>query len=139
MGLNLLYLLDTNICIYIAKHKPIEVLQRFQLLEVGQVGMSVITHGELTHGAYKSQQPQLALSKLQQLVELIPVMPIAATVSEHYGQIRSSLEKTGTPIGNNDLWIASHALAEKCILVSNNCKEFNRITDLTLENWADPT
>lgn len=49
------------------------------------------------------------------------------------------LKQAGTPIGNNDLWIASHALAEKCILVSNNCKEFNRITDLTLENWADPT
>ena len=136
MGLNLLYLLDTNICIYIAKHKPIEVLQRFQLLEVGQVGMSVITHGELTHGAYKSQQPQLALSKLQQLVELIPVMPIAATVSEHYGQIRSSLEKTGTPIGNNDLWIAAHALDLQVTLVTNNVREFERVPSLKLENWV---
>ena len=137
MGLNLLYLLDTNICIYIAKHKPIEVLQRFQLLEVGQVGMSVITHGELTHGAYKSQQPQLALSKLQQLVELIPVMPIAATVSEHYGQIRSSLEKTGTPIGNNDLWIAAHALDLQVTLVTNNVREFERVPSLKLENWVN--
>ena len=136
MGLNLLYLLDTNICIYIAKHKPIEVLQRFQLLEVGQVGMSIITHGELTHGAYKSQQPQLALSKLQQLVELIPVMPIAATVSEHYGQIRSSLEKTGTPIGNNDLWIAAHALDLQVTLVTNNVREFERVPSLKLENWV---
>ena len=136
MGLNLLYLLDTNICIYIAKHKPIEVLQRFQLLEVGQVGMSVITHGELTHGAYKSQQPQLALSKLQQLVELIPVMPIAATVSEHYGQIRSSLEKAGTPIGNNDLWIAAHALDLQVTLVTNNVREFERVPSLKLENWV---
>ena len=137
MGLNLLYLLDTNICIYIAKHKPIEVLQRFQLLEVGQVGMSLITHGELTHGAYKSQQPQLALSKLQQLVELIPVMPIAATVSEHYGQIRSSLEKTGTPIGNNDLWIAAHALDLQVTLVTNNVREFERVPSLKLENWVN--
>ena len=137
MGLNLLYLLDTNICIYIAKHKPIEVLQRFQLLEVGQVGMSVITHGELTHGAYKSQQPQLALSKLQQLVELIPVMPIAATVSEHYGQIRSSLEKAGTPIGNNDLWIAAHALDLQVTLVTNNVREFERVPSLKLENWVN--
>lgn len=136
MGLNLCYLLDTNICIYIAKHKPIEVLQRFQLLEVGQVGMSLITHGELTHGAYKSQQPQLALSKLQQLVELIPVMPIAATVSEHYGQIRSSLEKAGTPIGNNDLWIAAHALDLQVTLVTNNVREFERIPSLKLENWV---
>lgn len=137
MGLNLLYLLDTNICIYIAKHKPIEVLQRFQLLEVGQVGMSIITHGELTHGAYKSQQPQLALSKLQQLIELIPVMPIAATVSEHYGQIRSSLEKTGTPIGNNDLWIAAHALDLQVTLVTNNVREFERVPSLKLENWVN--
>ena len=136
MGLNLLYLLDTNICIYIAKHKPIEVLQRFQLLEVGQVGMSIITHGELTHGAYKSQQPQLALSKLQQLIELIPVMPIAATVSEHYGQIRSSLENAGTPIGNNDLWIAAHALDLQVTLVTNNVREFERVPSLKLENWV---
>lgn len=137
MGLKLLYLLDTNICIYIAKYKPPEVLRRFQLLEVGQVAMSLITYGELKHGAYKSQQPQIALDNLQRLVELIPVMPMQETVCEHYGQIRSRLEKAGTPIGNNDLWITAHALDLQVTLVTNNVREFQRIPDLKLENWVN--
>ena len=137
MGLKLLYLLDTNICIYIAKYKPPEVLRRFQLLEVGQVAMSLITYGELKHGAHKSQQPQIALGNLQRLVELIPVMPMQETVCEHYGQIRSRLEKAGTPIGNNDLWIAAHALDLQVTLVTNNVREFQRIPDLKLENWVN--
>lgn len=137
MGLSLQYLLDTNICIYIAKNKPPEVLAHFQLLEVGQVGVSVITHGELVYGARKSKQPQLALSHLQRLVELIPVIPITEAVGDYYGQLRSTLEKAGTPIGNNDLWIAAHALNLNITLVTNNTREFERILHLKLENWVN--
>lgn len=135
--MELTWLLDTNICIYIAKNRPPEVARRFAALYVGQVGMSVVTYGELYNGALKSQSSELALQKLAGLVELIPVVPLAASVGQHYGKIRSALERLGTPIGNNDLWIAAHALDLGLTLVTNNVREFARIPALLLENWAE--
>lgn len=137
MAVSLCYLLDTNICIYIARHRPPEVLARFNTLEVGQVGMSLVTYGELYHGAMKSQQRELALQKLAQLSGVIPVLAMEKSVSEHYGDIRSHLERAGTPIGNNDLWIAAHARALGITLVTNNIREFVRVPQLLLENWVN--
>lgn len=128
--MDLTWLLDTNICIYIAKHRPPEVARRFAELEVGQVGMSVVTYGELHNGAMKSQQREMALEKLESLTGLIPVLPMAESVGQQYGKIRSHLEQSGTPIGNNDLWIAAHALDLGLVLVTNNLREFQRIPDL---------
>lgn len=130
------YLLDTNICIYIAKNKPQSVLDRFIELKVGQVFMSTITYGELLFGAEKSQHPIKTKHTIQKLSNLIPAIPIPISAAQHYAQQRQQLEKKGKPIGNNDLWIASHALANGLILVSNNLKEFKRINKLKLENWV---
>lgn len=130
------YMLDTNTCIYIAKKKPIEVLHRFEQLTSGQVVMSTITYGELLYGAQKSQHPKKTMTILEKLAESIPPLPIPLEAGHHYGQIRSALEKIGKPIGNNDLWIAAHALALNLILVTNNVKEFQRISQLKLENWV---
>ena len=131
------YLLDTNICIYIAKHRPPEVLRRFEVLQVGDVAMSFITFGELKYGAEKSNNSKRAHSKLDRLVELIPLLSIPQGAAMHYGRIRKELERAGRPIGANNLWIAAHALAEKLILVSNNTKEFQRVSKLSLENWVN--
>lgn len=131
------YLLDTNICIYIAKRRPPEVLRRFENLQAGEVAMSLITYGELIFGAEKSQSSQRTLATLSALVELIPVLPIPEAAATHYGEIRAILEKAGTPIGANDLWIAAHALAEHTILVSNNLREFKRVPELIAENWIE--
>lgn len=132
------YLLDTNICIYITKKRPVEVHHRLSTLRVGDVGMSLITFGELRFGAQKSQHQAIALEKLNQLVRYIPViMPTEAT-AEQYAIIRSFLEKSGQPIGNNDLWIAAHALSLATILVTNNVKEFIKVPDLAVENWVNP-
>jgi tRNA(fMet)-specific endonuclease VapC len=131
------YLLDTNICIYIAKQKPVGVLNRFEKLNVGCVGMSIITYGELFYGAQKSQFSKKAIAFLEELVSLIPPLPLSTDVTKYYGEVRSKLEKQGKPIGNNDLWIASHALAMKLTLVTNNVKEFSRVSKLKLENWVD--
>lgn len=139
MAVSLTYLLDTNICIYIARHRPPEVLARFNELEVGEVGMSVVTYSEMYNGAMKSQQQDLALQKLGQLTDYIPVLPMAESVGQHYGEIRSYLEQAGTPIGNNDLWIAAHARDLGISLVSNNTREFERVPQLQLENWVDPS
>lgn len=130
------YLLDTNICIYIIKHRPPEVAARFGALAVGQVGMSVITYGELCLGAEKSQQRGSALDKLGQLVELIPVIPLLPEVACCYGEIRGVLERQGTPIGNNDLWIAAHAVSLGVTVVTNNVREFARVPHLKVENWV---
>ena len=130
------YLLDTNICIYIAKRRPPEVASRFERLRPGEVGMSMITYGELMFGAEKSQHPQAVKDRLQRFVELVPVLPLPEESPRHYARIRSELERTGTPIGASDLWIAAHALASGLILVSNNLREFGRVTGLAAENWA---
>ena len=133
--MKLLYLLDTNICIYIAKQKPISVLKRFEKMKPGEVAMSAITYGELLYGAEKSQHPKKTKETLNDLIYIIPSLPLTNEVSEHYAHIRATLEKKGKPIGNNDLWIASHAQALNITLVTNNEKEFARISHLKIENW----
>ena len=132
------YLLDTNICIYIAKNNPPAVRARFEQLSADALAMSVITLGELQHGAEKSQARAKALAALQQLQSAIQVMPLTHAVGQHYGQIRSALERAGQPIGNNDLWIAAHARAEGWVLVTNNEREFCRVEGLAVENWVTP-
>lgn len=130
------YLLDTNICIYITKARPAAVLARFQRLAPGEVGMSVVTWGELCHGAEKSMQREAVLSALARLRELIPVLPLDEAAGEHYGQILAQLQRSGSVIGNNDLWIAAQARALGLTLVSNNIREFERVPALALENWV---
>ena len=130
------YLIDTNICIYIKNHRPAEVLARFSKLPPGKVAMSAITYGELCFGAEKSTKPKETRHILEQLVSLIPVLALDEAASMHYGKIRQHLQASGKPIGNNDLWIASHALANKLILVTNNVAEFERVPGLKVENWV---
>ncbi|CAC9593914.1 VapC toxin protein [uncultured Gammaproteobacteria bacterium] len=131
------YVLDTNICIYIAKESPIEVLNKFNILEPGMVGMSLVTHAELLYGAAKSNNSKKAYQLINQLIELIPVLPIDNKVAEHYADIRATLECQGMIIGNNDLWIAAHVRSQNKIVVTNNEKEFNRIKGLNIENWVN--
>lgn len=131
------YLLDTNICIYIKNQRPAEVLARFLRLQPGSVAMSTVTYGELCFGAEKSSKPKESKSVLEQLIELIPVLPMDADVSVQYGKLRQRLQSVGQPIGNNDLWIAAHALASKLVLVTNNEAEFKRVAGLKIENWVN--
>ena len=131
------YLLDTNICIYIAKERPPSVAKRFAKLEVGTVGMSLITFGELRYGAEKSASSTRALEALEQLIGLIPVIEPTATVGATYGVLRAHLERLGTPIGGNDLWIAAHAQTLGMTLVTNNTREFERVPKLKVQNWVE--
>jgi tRNA(fMet)-specific endonuclease VapC len=131
------YLLDTNICIYIAKGKPPEVLARFEALAAGELAMSLITYGELLFGAARSASAAQALATVDQLTVAIPVLPLNLEVAAHYGSIRAGLAAMGTPIGNNDLWIAAHARAARLTVVTNDESEFRRVPGLTVENWVD--
>jgi len=131
------YLLDTNICIYIAKHNPPAVRARFAQHTADELVMSVITLGELRFGAEKSQSQERAMAVISQLQSVIQIAVLTEAVGDHYGQIRANLHKIGQPIGNNDLWIAAHARAEGWVLVTNNEREFRRVDGLQVENWCE--
>jgi len=130
------YLLDTSICIYIRQSRPEQVLRRFRKLRPGEAALSVITYGELLYGAAKSTQMAAAVERLRELVQLLPALPLPETAAESYGTIRAHLESKGEMIGNNDLWIAAHALASGLTLVTNNEREFRRVRGLKVQNWV---
>jgi tRNA(fMet)-specific endonuclease VapC len=130
------YLLDTNICIYIRQRRPEEVLRCFRKLRPGEAALSVITYGELLYGVAKSAQRVAAFEQLRELIRLLPAVALPENAAETYGTLRADLETKGQMIGNNDLWIAAHALASKLTLVTNNVREFQRVRGLKIENWA---
>ena len=134
--MKLQYFLDTDTVIYIKNHHPPQVLERFNALQPGAVGISVITYGELIRGAERSHFKQENHQKLQRLIELIPVHAMPQGTGLHYGEIRSDLEKMGRIIGNNDLWIAAHARAVGVTVITNNTREFSRVENLSIENWV---
>ncbi len=130
------FLLDTNICIYIARKKPERVLRHFDKVRVGEVAISVITYGELIFGVSKSSRREASLETLREFVRLVPPLPMPEKAGEVFGLISADLEARGEPISANDLWIAAHALAAKLTLVTNNEKEFRRVRGLKVQNWA---
>lgn len=134
--MKLQYFLDTDTVIYIKNNQPPQVLERFKDLKPGVIGMSIITYGELIRGAERSHYKQQNHEQLRKIVEIIPVQAIPESAGRHYGEIRSELEKTGRIIGNNTLWIAAHARAIGVTVVTNNTKEFNRVENLSIENWV---
>lgn len=129
------YMLDTNICIYLIKRKPFQVLEKFRAHTLGDICVSSITVAELQYGVEKSQhqyQNQTALNLFLAPLEIVNFDTFAA---QHYGQIRTKLERLGTPIGAYDLLIAGHAQSLDIILVTNNTREFTRVPNLRVENW----
>jgi len=132
-------MLDTNILIYLIKNKPPSVAARINVLgSDAQLCMSFFTFAELLKGAERSTRKPEVLRQLDQLTRQVPVLYAAGrSLCGHYATHFTRLREAGTPIGANDLWIACHALAEDCTLVTNNTREFVRITGLPLENWAN--
>lgn len=131
------FMMDTDICIYLKKRRPPEIVKKFSQLRHGEVVISLITFGELRNGALKSREPRAALVNIQRLADRLPVQPMSTGVAKHYGSIRAHLESRGQTIGGNDLWIAAHALELDLTLVSNNIREFSRIPSLRVENWVN--
>ncbi len=131
------YLLDTNICIYIIRQKPPQVLQKFFAYAPSEIGISVITLAELQHGVYKSNRPEQSAQALAQFLLPLTVVDFTPDAAVIYGKIRAHLEKQGTPIGPLDVFIAAHALQLNLMVVTNNVGEFSRVPDLRVENWAE--
>jgi tRNA(fMet)-specific endonuclease VapC len=134
--MELRYLLDTNIFIYIRQGRPESVVRRFSKLAAGEAAVSIISYGELFFGACKRGQRPEDLERLRTLMGLLPCLTVPEAAAETYGAIRAELELMGQMISNNDLWIAAHALASGLTLVTNNEKEFRRVRGLRVQNWA---
>jgi len=131
------YLLDTNILIYIIKKKPASVLHRFSKLNSDDIVTSSIVISELMYGAVKSQFTEKSKQAIDQITSTLRVLPYDNVASEHYAEIRTKLEKKGTPIGAMDLLIAAHTRSLSFTLITNNVKEFKRVPNLRIENWVD--
>ena len=129
------YLLDTNIVIYVIKRRPLPALQMFNEYS-GHMAISAITLAELLHGAEKSNAPARSLAVVEDFCTRLEVLTYGPKATQHYGSIRSALEKRGQPIGINNLHIAAHARSEGLTLVSNNLREFERVEALQLANWV---
>ena len=133
----MLYMLDTDICVFIARQRSPKVTDRFQRHRKGDLAISVVTYGELRLGAEKSDRYPDSLAALEVFTQAVPVLPMDPDVARSYSKIRLDLERRGQIVGGNDLWIASHCLQLGLTLVTNNVREFNRIPDLPIENWTE--
>lgn len=132
-------LLDTNICIYLIRRKPVALLRKFTTFRAGDLALSSITVAELQHGVEKSGDPARNRGALEQFLLPFAVVAFDRAAAAAYGRVRADLERRGTPIGALDMLIAAHALHLEVTLVTNTMREFSRVPGLTLEDWVQGT
>lgn len=130
------YMLDTNICIFLIRKKSNKALKKLLQHEPEEICISAVTYAELVHGVEKSKAIERNRVLLTQLLSNIEIMNFDDKAAEEYGNIRTNLEEKGFPIGPLDTMIAGHARSLGYILVTNNTKEFNRVENLVVEDWA---
>lgn len=130
------YMLDTNIIIYLINRRSESALRTFYRHSPKDICISAITLAELEYGVCNSSRPEQNRLALLTFLSAITVLPFDSKASVEYGTIRHELQKQGTPIGNNDLLIASHARSLDLTLVTNNTKEFTRVPDLKVSDWS---
>ena len=130
------YMMDTNICIYAIKNKPESVIRKILSQNPEDLCISVVTYAELRHGVEKSQAVEKNRIAMSLFLSAITVLDFDGEAAEAYGQIRAELERKGTPIDPMDLLIAGHARSQGLILVTNNTREFARVTGLRIEDWT---
>ena len=131
-----MYLLDTNICIYIIKKKPLDVLTILKTKSKTDIYISSITIAELEYGIAKSQFPEKNKIALIEFLSIFNILPFDDTDAVEFGKIKADLEKKGTIIGPMDVLIAAQVKSKKLILVTNNIKEFERVQGIKIENWV---
>lgn len=130
------YMLDTNICIYVIKQRPISVREAFNA-NAARLCISSVTLAELNYGAEKSAKPEHNLSVVESFVARLAVLDFDDAAASHFGQIRAGLERAGTPIGAYDMMIAAHARSRGLTVVTNNMREFGRVPGLVVANWVN--
>jgi len=128
-------MLDTNICIYLIKNRPLEVREKFNQYEVGEITISSISVSELYYGVEKSQHVEKNRQALALFLAPLNILDYDEKASISYGHVRSTLQAKGTVLGSLDMLIAAHAKSLNITLITNNTKEFIRVDALKLENW----
>ena len=129
-----MYLLDANILSALVREPFGGLGQRIERVGDANLGINAVVEGEVRFGVEKWRSARLRRN-VQLILDRLNVIPMGAGVGRAYADIRTSLERAGTPIGTNDLWIAAHALAEDMTLVTANVREFSRVAALRIENW----
>ncbi|MCV4265752.1 type II toxin-antitoxin system tRNA(fMet)-specific endonuclease VapC [Pseudomonas capsici] len=128
------FMLDTNICIFTIKNRPVQVREVFTRHH-GQMCISSVTLMELIYGAEKSASPERNLAVVEGFAARLDVLKYDENAAAHTGQLRAELGRAGTPIGPYDQMIAGHARSLGLILVTNNRREFDRVSGLRVEDW----
>jgi len=129
------YMLDTDMCSYVMKRNDM-VVKRLERLAVDDVCISVISKAELLFGIELSPRREQDGNALRAFLQYAEVVDFSDRAAIFYAKVRADLQKRGTMIGANDLLIAAHALSLGLTLVTNNTREFRRVRDLVVENWA---
>lgn len=130
------YLLDTDTCSYIMRSRSGALWDKLDQLPEQSAAISVVTLGELQFGATLKPLAIRIATQLEKLLRCLPVLSLTPDTCMHYAHIRTDLHRKGTPIGPNDLWITSHAMAHQLTLVTHSTREFARVRGLKLENWV---
>ena len=130
-----MYMLDTNICIYVINVRDKDLRARFED-HAAEICISSITCAELSYGVPNSQRVEENRRVLDGFLRDLSILPFGVDAAGHYGEIRHALRKRGRPIGANDLLIAAHARSLDATLVTNDQEEFGRVPDLRVENWS---
>jgi tRNA(fMet)-specific endonuclease VapC len=128
------YMLDTDICFYVISERPARLRGRFNRLEE-QLCVSAITKGEMLYAAEKSERIDENLKTVEAFCAGLEVLPFGDRAAAHFGQLRATLRRKGTPIGPYDMLIGAHARSEGLTLVTDNTREFGRIDGLHVEGW----
>ena len=130
-----IYMLDTDICIFILRRSSPALLARIQTVPLDEQAISVVTLAELQYGVQVSSKKKANQAAVDALVRHLTVLAWPADAAAHYAEIRADLKKKGQSIGSNDLLIAAHARSAGATVVTNNVKEFGRVKGLKVENW----
>lgn len=132
--MTLRWMLDTDICIHVIRERPPSLRQRFNEA-ADQLCISAITLAELLYGAEKSARPVQNRLVVDQFAARLEALPFAEAAAAQYGQLRAELEREGKPVGGYDMLIGAHARSLGLVLVTNNRREFDRISGLRVESW----
>lgn len=128
-------LIDTSICVDVLRGISPRVPPRFRAAIASGVAVSSITAAELYYGLARCSDPTRERRGLDNLFGSVDIIPFGAKAAEAFGVLRNHLERRGQTIGQLDLLIAAHAIAEDAILVTNNTREFSRVPTLVVEDW----